>query len=174
MFVRNNRSPVFDPEVTLSGSSVPFKCTINHLGVIMDSRRQSETSVEARVRKFFDGVNAVLGRIGGVCASQKVWMEIVDRQLFPIMAYGCHLWELERTDVKMMINMALRKGVRRGLGMRRNESICDRFGGKFQESVERMKKLKESFLQRAFYSLNGLVRGLLILMNDKKLHLGMS
>ena len=126
----------------------------------MDSQRQSKTSVEARVRKFFGGVNAVLGRIGSVCESQKVWMEIVDRQLFPILSYGCHLWELERTDVKMMINMALRKGVRRGLGMRRNESICDCFGGKFQESVERMKKLKESFLQRAFYSLNGLVRGL--------------
>ena len=55
-------------------------------------------------------------------------MEIVDRQLFPIMSYGCHLWESERTDVKRMINMALRKGVRGGLVMKRNESICDRFG----------------------------------------------
>ena len=51
----------------------------------------------------------------------------------------------------MMINRALRKGVRMGLGMRRNDSICDRFGGTFQESVERMRKLKV-FLQRAFYS----------------------
>ena len=41
--------------------------------------------------------------------------------------------------------MALRKDVRRGLGMRRNESICDCLGGTFQESVERMKKLKLKF-----------------------------
>ena len=101
-------------------------------------------------------------------------MEIVDRQLFPIMSYGCHLWDLERTDVKRMINMALRKGVGRGLGMKRNESICDPFGGTFQESVERMKNLKIKFLQRAFHSINGLVKGLLFLVVDKKLQLGMS
>ncbi|XP_062521124.1 3-oxo-5-alpha-steroid 4-dehydrogenase 1-like [Corticium candelabrum] len=82
-----------------------------------------------------------------VSCDRKVWMEIVDRQLFPIMSYGCHLWDLERTDVKRVINMALRKGVRRGLGMKRDESICDRFGDTFQESVERMKNLKlKSFI----------------------------
>ena len=75
--------------------------------------------------------------------------------------------------MKRIINMALRKGVRRGLGMKRNESICDRFGDTFQESVERMKNLKLKFLQRAFHSRNDLVKGLLFLVVDKKLQLGM-
>ena len=38
--------------------------------------------------------------------------------------------------------------------MKRNESICDRLGGTFQESVKRMKNLKLKFLQRAFHSLD--------------------
>ena len=70
--------------------------------------------------------------------------------------------------------MALRKGVRRGMGMKRNESICDHLGSTFQESVERMKTLKLKFLQRAFHSINGFVKGLLFLVADKKLQLGMS
>ena len=63
--------------------------------------------------------------------------------------------------MQRMLNMALSKGVRRGLGMKRNESIYDRFEGTFQESVERMKNLKLKFLQRAFHSINCLVKGLL-------------
>ena len=78
-------------KLTVSGGFLPFKDTVSHLGVIMDSARQRKISVEARLRKFFGGVNTVLGKIGGMCESQKVWMEIVDRQLFPIMSYGCHL-----------------------------------------------------------------------------------
>ena len=76
--------------------------------------------------------------------------------------------------MKRMINMTLRKGVKRGLSMKRNESICDHFGDTFQESVERMKNLKLKFLQRAFHSINDLVKGLLFLVVDKKLQLGMS
>ena len=49
--------------------------------------------------------------------------------------------------------MTLRKGVRRGLGMKRNKSICDCFGVTFQESVKRIENLKLNFLQRAFHSL---------------------
>ena len=62
------------------------------------------------------------GKIGTMCESQNFWMEIIDRQLFPIMSYGCHLWDLDRTDVKRTINKALRKGVRKRLGMKMNES----------------------------------------------------
>ena len=51
--------------------------------------------------------------------------------------------------------MDLRKGVREGLGIKRNESICDCFGGTFQESVERIKNSKLEFLQKAFHSING-------------------
>ena len=61
--------------------------------------------------------------------------------------------------------MALRKGVRRGLGMKRNESICDRFGGTFQELVERMKHSKFKFLQRAFHSINVLVKELFLVVD---------
>ena len=40
--------------------------------------------------------------------------------------------------------------------------------------MERLNNLKLKFLQRAFHSIDGLVIGLLLLVVDKKLQLGMS
>ena len=39
------------------------------------------------------------------------------------MLYWCYLWHSERADKRMMSNMALRKGVRKKLSMKMNESI---------------------------------------------------
>ena len=78
-----------------------------------------------------------------------------------------------RYDVRSTVNRGLRKGIRRGLGMKKYESISGRFKGMFQEAIERTKTLKTSFLKKAFYSVNSLVRGLLFLVVDKKLQLGM-
>ena len=81
----------------------------------------------------------MLGRIGGVSHSDKVWMTIIDRPLFPIMSYGCHLWDLNRCGLTRMIKSGLRKALRRFLKMTRFESISDRLGDKFQEATERKK-----------------------------------
>ena len=97
----------------------------------------------------------------------------MDRQLFPILSYGCHLWDLSRHDVRNAINRGLRRGIRKGLGMKKCDSITDRLEGTFQEAEEMVKILKHNFLKRAFHSANRLVRGILILVVDKKLHLGM-
>ena len=98
-------------------------------------------------------------------------MTIIDRQFFPIMSYGCHLWDLNRCDITRMINSGLRKAIRRGLKMKRYESISDRLGDKFQE---RAKTLKLSFMKRAYCSVNGVVKGMAVLVLDKKLLLDMS
>ena len=63
------------------------------------------------------------------------------------MSYGCHLWDLNRCDITRMINSGLRKAIRRGLKMKRYESISDRLGDKFQEATERAKMLKLSFMK---------------------------
>ena len=61
VFVKNRRSPVFNPELTLSGCILPFKSVVKDLGIVMDTFRLTSVSVEARIRKFFGGVNSVLG-----------------------------------------------------------------------------------------------------------------
>ena len=66
-----------DPELTLNGIILSFKQSTTHLGVVMDSGRQSIVTAEARVRKFFGGVSTVLGRSG--ILPEKVWMTIIDR-----------------------------------------------------------------------------------------------
>ena len=73
---------IFDPQLTLDGCILPFKSNISHLGVSMDSFLQPRHIVEVRIRKFFGEVNAVLGQIGGVCRSDKVWLKSVDMKLF--------------------------------------------------------------------------------------------
>ena len=69
--------------------------------------------------------------------------------------------------------MGMRKGIRRGLGMKKRDSISDRFKDTFKEATERAKTLKMSFLKRAYYSVNRIVRGMIFLVVDKKLQLGM-
>ena len=72
-----------------------------------------------------------------------------------------------------MVNQAFRNGVRRGLGMRKYESIHDRLKDGFQEAMSRAKDMKLKFLQRAGQSVSYLVRGLFRLAVDKNLHVGM-
>ena len=140
----------------------------------MDSFLQPRHMVEARIRKFFEAVNAVLGQIGGVCTrSDKVWLKIVDMKLFSVLAFGSHLWDYDRSDVSYVVNQAFQKGVRRGLGTRKHESIHDRLKDGFQEAMTRAKDMKLKYLQRAGQSVNYLVRGLFILAVDKKLRVGM-
>ena len=85
----------------------------------MDSFGQTPFTVKAKVRKFFGGVNTVLGKTGRIQYSDNVSRCIIDRQLCPIMPYGYHTWNLDRCDVKNTINRGLRKGVRKGLGMKK-------------------------------------------------------
>ena len=47
---------------------------ISHLGMSMDIFLQPQHMVKARIRKFFGAVDAVLGQIGGMCSSEKVWL----------------------------------------------------------------------------------------------------
>ena len=47
-------------------------------------------------------LHAVLGQIGGVCRSDKVWLKIVDMKLFPVLAFGSHVWDYDRSDVSYM------------------------------------------------------------------------
>ena len=79
-------------------------------------------------------------------------------QLFPVLAYGCHLWNFERSSLVTSVNTAYRKGVRRGLGMRQRDSTAERLPG-YIESAVKMKELQLKFLKRATQSRNGLVKG---------------
>ena len=75
-----------------------------------------------------------------------------------------------------MINSGLRKAIRKFLNIKRFESISDRLGDKFQEASERSraKTLKLSFMKRAYCSVNGVLKGMAVLVLDKKLMLDMS
>ena len=162
VFTSNRRLIGGNPDLILSEKPIPFRTEITHLGTIMDRFRRDKQAIEARIRKFLGGVNGLVSKLGGVCRSEKVWTRLVEVQLFPILSYGCHMWELEKSSDVKMLNTAFRKGIRRGLGMRRCESICDRFQD-FIEAAERVKDIRRRFLQIALNSVNGLVRSLRML-----------
>ena len=87
----------------------------------------------------------------------------MERQLFPVLACGSHLWNFERSIVETSINIAYQKGIRRGLGMRQRDSIVKRIP-EFVEASLKMKILQTKFLKRAIDSRNELVRGLALLL----------
>ena len=94
-----------DPEVFFNDARLPNKDEIVHLGVVMNAHCAIESSLEARKRKFYAGV---VTRLGGICSNDSVWMKIMECQLFPVLAYGCHLWNFEKSSLVTSVNTAYR------------------------------------------------------------------
>ena len=86
-----------------------------------------------------------MARLGGVCGSDKIWTKIVDTQLYPILAFESHLWDVEKLVVCTTVNRAYRKGIGRDVGMRYQDSLRDRFPDWFREAAEKMHESKVSF-----------------------------
>lgn len=155
-FVKNKRIALKCPELWLNGSILPSKSEIVHLGVVMDRGCGDQAAVERRVRRFYGAVNSVVSRLGGVCTNDRVWLNIVEKALFPVLNYGSHLWNFSRSSVTKAVNNAYRKGVRRGLGMAQRDSLCQRIAG-FEEADVKMKRSQLRFMKRATESQNRLV-----------------
>ena len=68
----------------------------SHLGVLFNNVRDGGSSVENRTRKLFAATNAVLGRLGPACKEDRTRRTVVDRQVFPVLACGSHLWCLDK------------------------------------------------------------------------------
>ena len=112
------------PELWLNGSILTSKSEIVHLGVVMDRDCGDQAAVERRVRRLYGAVNSVVPRLRGVCMNDSVWMNIVEKALFPVLNYGSHLWNFSRSSVTKAVNKAYRKGISRGLGMLQRDSLC--------------------------------------------------
>ena len=135
---------------------------------MLDQFCRDSVSVDDRVRRYFRAVNASVARLGGNCLSDVAWTAIVDSQLFPILTYGSQLWDISRSSTAKLLDQAYRKGIRRGLGMRRRDSIRERLGEWFVEASERVKMQQTLFMKRAVHSPNGLVRTMSWLANREK------
>ena len=109
-------------DVFLNGNRLPNREEITHLGVVMNGCCLVQSTLKARKRKFYAAVKGVISRLGGSCPEGSVRMTIMERQLFPFLSYGSHLWNFERSIVETSINTAYRKVIRRGLSMRQRES----------------------------------------------------
>ena len=140
------------------GSILTFKSEIVRLGMVPDRGcgDQAAVHVERRVRRFYGAVNSVVSRLGGVYMNDRVWMNIVEKALFPVLNYGSHLWNFSRLSVTKAVNKAYRKGVRRGLGMSQKDSLCQRLTG-FEEADVKMKSLQLHYKKIATESQNRLV-----------------
>ena len=90
-------------------------------------------------------MNCVINRLGESCPKDSVWMTIIERQKFPVLAYESHLWNFERSIAETSISTAHRKGIRHGLGMRQRDSIVARIP-EFVEASLKMKYYRLNFL----------------------------
>ena len=93
-----------------------------------------------------------------VCRDVKVWKIILERQLFPVLSYGCHLWRLNIKYVRDTVNTAWRRVIRKGLGMKWGDSVKEKLGSWFKEASELMKRNQCLFIHRAVHSQNKTVR----------------
>ena len=96
----------------------------------------------------------------GPCLNDCVWKKLVEVQLFPILSYGSHLWNLEKKTVSNLVDVSYRKGIRRGIGFRQRVSVRERLGDWFVEASVQVQKSQVLYMKRALDSTNTLVRGL--------------
>ena len=113
-FVKNRFTKFFDPEFTLGGNILSCHKTVTHLGVVSDRCCRDASDIESRTRKFFGAVNSTAAKLGGFCTSDEAWKRIVDHKLFPVLVYGSHLWDTDRKSTMRGVDLAYRKGIRRG------------------------------------------------------------
>ena len=73
-------------DVFLNANRLPNKEERTHLGVVINCCCMVQSTLEARKRKFYVAVNGVISRLGGSCPKDSVWMTIMERQLFPVLA----------------------------------------------------------------------------------------
>ena len=99
--------------------------SISLLVVILSDVCGDDISMERGIRKLFAATSAVLGILGGGCAEEKTWRTILDR-LFPVLAYGSHLWNLNKKSTFHTLDNAWRKVVRKELRMSSHDSIKER------------------------------------------------
>ena len=135
VYVLNLYVFMIDPRLVLVGHTLSCKTALNHLGLVFDM--YNKVVVEPRIRKFFGAVNTVVGKLGGLYLHDSVWLKILDVKLFPVVAYGCHVWDTGRLSVMRMANSAFRKGIRRGLGLKQWDSMRDRLGDALVEATVR-------------------------------------
>ena len=153
-----NGSTRASPEFHLDGQRLSTTDSVLHLENMFNSDRNDNFSVERRLRKLFAATNAVLGKLGGACKEEKTWRTVLDKQLFPVLAYGNHLWCFEKKCTCHAVNTAWRKVIRKGFGMNSRDSVCERCATWFVEASEKMKREQLLFCHRSLHSLNELVQ----------------
>ena len=76
--------------------------------MVMNDYCMVQSTLEARKRKFYAAVNGVISQLGGSCSKDSVWMMIMESQLFPVLAYGSHLWNFEQSVVETSVKLTQR------------------------------------------------------------------
>ena len=145
-------------EFRLCGQVLPVSDNLKHIGIVSRFDGKDTSMVESRVRKFYAAANAAMGKLGIVCRDVEVWKIILERQLFPVLSYGCHLWRLNIRYVRDTVNTAWRRVIRKGLGMKWGDSVKEKLGSWFKEASELMKRNQCLFIHRAVHSQNNTVR----------------
>ena len=80
-----------------------------------------------------------MSRLGGKVSPDQVWIKIVDTQLFPLLSYGGHLWNIDKASIARTVDVAYRKGIRRGFRMTSKDSIREGLKDCFTEASEKIK-----------------------------------
>ena len=110
MFTNKTKSPSVI-EFPLGGDNLTCRQNNTHLGVILNMHNSDVLAVEGRKRKFFGAVNSLVARMDGPCLNDCVWKKLVEVQLFPILSYGSHLWNLEKKTASNLVDVSYRKGI---------------------------------------------------------------
>ena len=72
--------------------------------------------------------------------------------------YGAHLWNLCKATIRRTLDTAWRKAIRKGLGMKSRDSVCERLESWFREGSEKLIMEQILFLHCALHSKIEVVR----------------
>ena len=126
VFRRRRLADPGNPRFVIDSGVLPVKESLCHSGSLLSNVRNDMVSAEKRTKKFYAAVNAVVCRLRGASREEDVWKKVLDVQLFPVLSYGSHLWDLRKISLCHLLDSTWRKAIRKGLGMGFRDSISDR------------------------------------------------
>ena len=89
--------------------------------------------------------------------------ETAGHATFPNFIIWKHLWNIDKMSASKLVDGTYQKNIRRGIGLRQEDSVRDRLGDWFVEASVQVKRSQVLYMKRALESSNALVRALALM-----------
>ena len=111
------------PDLHLDGKAIEWVHSWSYLGVTLQSDKQFNCNIDAKVKSFYRAANAIL-RIDGR-SDEMVMLQLLESQCISILSYATEVIHVSNRDERRRLRVAYNSIFRKIFGYRTWESVTD-------------------------------------------------